>query len=196
MAEALFLNGVVMEETLDEKNHISPTKFYVSAFAGLIILIIFDMITKFLAETYLMDTEGISLIDGVLRLYYLENTGAAFGIFKNMQPFFIVLTLVFLAIAVSLLLKIPKTRRYFPMCTALIFLMAGAIGNFIDRITKAYVVDFIYFEIIDFPVFNVADIYVTLSVIAIVLLLLFYYKDGEFYFLSKKHKSGAEDERA
>ena len=65
-------------------------------------------------------------------------------------------------------------------------LFSGALGNFIDRLVHKYVVDFIYFSIIDFPVFNVADIYVTLSVITFVVLLLFKYKDNDFDFLKRK----------
>ena len=56
---------------------------------------------------------------------------------------------------------------------------SGALGNFIDRIAHRYVVDFFYFELIDFPVFNVADIYVTVSAVLLILLILFYYKEDE-----------------
>ena len=65
-------------------------------------------------------------------------------------------------------------------------LTAGAIGNFIDRITQKYVVDFISFVLIHFPVFNVADIYVTVAVIAAFLLILFFYKEEDFDMLLKK----------
>ena len=58
--------------------------------------------------------------------------------------------------------------------------MAGAFGNLIDRVFRGYVVDFFYFKWIDFPVFNVADIYVTLSAIALIIVVLFYYKEEDF----------------
>jgi signal peptidase II len=65
------------------------------------------------------------------------------------------------------------------------FIMAGAIGNLIDRIFIGYVTDFIYVELIDFPVFNIADSYITVAAFLLVILSLFYYKDEDFAFLEK-----------
>ena len=62
---------------------------------------------------------------------------------------------------------------------------AGAVGNMIDRVSQGYVVDFLYFKLINFPVFNVADIYVTVSVVCFAVLILFYYKEDDFSFLKK-----------
>ena len=62
----------------------------------------------------------------------------------------------------------------------LLFFMAGAIGNFIDRIINQYVVDFFYFKLINFPIFNVADIYVTVAAVFMLFLGLFYYKEEDF----------------
>lgn len=163
-------------------------RFYTAVILGVVILLVFDRLTKYLAVTYLKGTDGISLIDNVLRLYYLENRGAAFGILQNMQFIFWILTVAFLIIAIWFFVKVPKTSHYRPVNICVLFLVSGAIGNFIDRIINQYVVDFIYFEIIDFPVFNVADIYVSLSVIALVILVLFYYKEGDFTFLSSNKK--------
>ena len=67
-----------------------------------------------------------------------------------------------------------------PLRLCLVFLSAGALGNMIDRILHRFVIDFIYFKIINFPIFNVADIYVTVSIAVLVVLILFYYKDQEF----------------
>ena len=58
--------------------------------------------------------------------------------------------------------------------------MAGAIGNLIDRISLKYVVDFIYFELIDFPIFNIADCYLTVSSFLLIILAIFYYKENDF----------------
>ena len=62
-------------------------------------------------------------------------------------------------------------------------LLAGAAGNFIDRITRNYVVDFFYFEWINFPIFNVADIYVTCSIVLLLIFFLFVYKEDDFELL-------------
>ena len=70
---------------------------------------------------------------------------------------------------------------------------AGAVGNFIDRMSNGYVVDFFYFKLINFPVFNVADIYVTLSAVFLVILLLFKYKEEDLNVLVnslKKSRKG------
>ena len=182
----LFL--IVRGSILEASSKAGAGKFYASIIIGVVILLIFDRITKYLAVIYLKDTAGITLIDGVLRFTYLENKGAAFGLFQGMQSVFIVLTVAFLIVCVWFFKKTPRTKRYAPLNVCVLFLAAGAIGNFVDRVMQQYVVDFIYFEIIDFPVFNVADIYVTVSVIVFIVLMLFYYKEGEFAFLSSKKK--------
>ena len=69
-----------------------------------------------------------------------------------------------------------------------ILLLSGAIGNFIDRITKNFVVDFLYFEWIDFPIFNIADCYVVVATFIFGILILFYYKEEEFEFFMPKKK--------
>ena len=72
------------------------------------------------------------------------------------------------------------SNRYYAILEILLVLIAsGAVGNMIDRVQFNYVVDFFYFKLIDFPIFNVADIYVTVSAILIMLLILFYYKEEE-----------------
>ncbi len=166
--------------------------FYIILIAGVIGLIAVDRFTKWLAVEYLMDKPDCILADGVLRLHYLENRGAAFGMLQNSQILFSILTFVFLAVIIWYFVKVPADKRYRPFNVCLTFLAAGALGNFIDRLSQQYVVDFIYFEIIDFPVFNVADIYVSISVIVIVLLLIFHYKDGEFKFMLKGRKTKNE----
>lgn len=78
--------------------------------------------------------------------------------------------------------RVPQNSYYVPLITVTAVLAGGAAGNLIDRILRGYVVDFIYFSLIDFPVFNVADIYVC-GGIALVLIVIFKYKDGDFSFL-------------
>ena len=73
----------------------------------------------------------------------------------------------------------PHVKRYTALYMTGLFIIAGAVGNMIDRALHQYVIDFFYFKLIDFPIFNVADIYVTVSTILILLLILFYYKEEE-----------------
>ena len=72
------------------------------------------------------------------------------------------------------------TKKLLPLRICAVFIFSGAIGNFIDRLKLGYVVDFFYFKLIDFPVFNVADIYVTVAAFAMIILGLFYYKEEDY----------------
>lgn len=112
----------------------------------------------------------------------------AFGMLQGKIPLLITLCLLFFCVFLYIYIKIPKTRYYLPLiCTALV-LAAGAVGNLIDRVFRGYVIDFIYFSLIDFPVFNMADIYVVCSGIFLVFCVCFKYKDeSDFRFLNRKN---------
>lgn len=153
---------------------------------GAAVLAVLDQWTKYLAVLHLKGQASIQLIPGVFELHYLENTGAAFGILNNQQWFFYCTTVILTVMILWLYFKLPRTSYYRPAHIVLIFLVAGAIGNFIDRVKYQYVIDFFYFSLIDFPIFNVADIYVTVGVAVVFLLILFKYKEEDFAFLSKK----------
>ena len=87
----------------------------------------------------------------------------------------------------------PENRRYLPLRICAVLLCAGAVGNMIDRIFRGYVVDFFYFKLIDFPVFNVADIYVTTAAVILIVLIVFLYKEEDFdRIFPKKDKRGTE----
>lgn len=160
-------------------------------------LIALDQWTKSLAETYLCGTDGIELIPGVFKFHYVQNTGIAFGLFQGKPVFFGIVSGVITLGILWLVSEMKFSKRYFAMFVICTMLIAGSIGNLIDRLHLNYVIDFLYFSIIDFPVFNVADCYVTVSVILAVILVLFVYKDEEYDdmmpFLKKKaKKDGAE----
>ena len=159
---------------------------YIKAGIAVLLLVLLDQWTKVLAVRHLMNTDGITLIPKVFRLYYLENRGSAFGLMQNQKVFLVFFTVIILAALTFFYRKIPDTGRMMPLKIAAVLIYAGAIGNFIDRIRQSYVVDFFYFELIDFPVFNVSDIYVTTAAIALIILVIFYYKDEDFEFLGGK----------
>ena len=167
----------------------SPGGIYAVIVIVLAALIGLDQWTKHLAAAKLLNSPAKVLIHGVLELTYLENNGAAFSMLQGKQIFFRILTVVFLAAAIWFLIRIPKRRYYLPMICSVSLLIAGAAGNFIDRISNGYVVDFIYFSIINFPVFNVADIYVTVGIVLLIILLLFYYKEQDFRFSDRGSKN-------
>lgn len=158
---------------------INRTASMIFATVLIIVLGLIDQYTKLLAVEYLKNSSDIILIPGVLQLHYLENTGAAFSILEGKQIFFAILTPILLVALVVVLFKMPQDKKYLCLDYIIIFLIAGAIGNYIDRISNNYVVDFIYFSLINFPVFNVADIYVTCAVFALLIVILFVYKDED-----------------
>lgn len=172
---------------------LSPLAVYLVCAAAILLLFAADQYTKTLAVQHLKDQPSIKLIPGVLELYYLENRGMAFGLLQNQYWLFAVMTVLFLIVVAIAFYKLPKTRRFVPLFAVLTVLTSGAIGNFYDRFLHHYVVDFIYISLINFPVFNVADIYVTVSVAVFLLLYLLYYKDEDFAFLHKDSKKEDAD---
>lgn len=155
------------------------------------VLVILDQVTKSLAVTHLKGQDAFVIWDGVFELRYLENRGAAFGIMQGQKIIFVLFTTVAMCAIIWVYLKrIPEEKKFRFLDIVCILLFAGAIGNLIDRIRMNYVVDFLYFVLIDFPIFNVADIYVTVAAFGMIFLGLFYYKneDYELIFPSKKEK--------
>lgn len=183
-------------------------KFMGLSFLTIVMLVVLDQLTKFLAVIKLKNSIPFVLIDGVFELKYLENQSAAFGVdvvslfqrifkinyfienpdafLRTKMIFFVVVTVVVVVLLVILYKRIPSTKRFFWMNIMLIFFIAGAIGNLIDRIVNNYVVDFFYFKLINFPIFNVADIYVTVAAFAFIVLGIFYYKEEDFEIIFPK----------
>ena len=97
------------------------------------------------------------------------------------HPVFLILCLLFFGVFIYVYARIPKDRYYLPLSVTALVMVSGALGNFIDRVCRGYVVDFIYFSLIDFPIFNIADMYVVCSGILLVMLVCFRYKNDEDY---------------
>lgn len=152
------------------------------------LLLAFDQFTKYLAVVYLKGKEAFILIDGVLELDYLENRGAAFGMLQNQKFFLVAVGIVFMAVICYFLIRLPEQKKYFMIHILASAIIAGGLGNMIDRIRLDFVVDFISFVLIDYPIFNVADIYVVVATIAVFVLLLFVYKEEDLNFLSKRER--------
>jgi len=158
------------------------------------VLIAVDQLTKHAAVLKLKGQSAIPLINGILELNYLENRGAAFGLLQNQKSFFVIVAVVFLGVIACVLIKAPGEKKYDKLNLLLIIIASGAAGNLIDRLKSDYVVDFIYIVLIDFPIFNVADMYVTFSAAILVIQVLFVYQDNDFNFLSfHRNKAGNEE---
>ena len=151
-----------------------------------IILLFLDQISKIWAIKYLQVKGPVVIIKDWFELHYLENKGAAWGIFNGKITFLILFTMIMVCALLYFLVRIPKSRRYVYLKLSMLCIIIGAIGNLVDRIIYGYVVDFIYFKKINFPIFNVADIYVTVGAVVFCILFLFVYKEDELTFWSIK----------
>lgn len=167
----------------------TSTKYLVRVSISVILLILLDQITKFLAVAHLKDQPAILLIRGVFELQYLENRGSAFGMMQGARIFFIIITIVLFILVCAVYARIPKEKLYLPLRVTAVLFLAGAAGNFIDRVRQGFVVDFFYFSLIDFPIFNVADIYVTAATAALIISILFYYKESDLERIFSKKTS-------
>lgn len=155
-----------------------------------VILILLDRITKLWAIAALMDQEPFVIWDGVFELHYLENRGAAFGMLQGQRTFFLFIGAAVLIGVVYLFRHMSRDIKFWPIRLIAVAILAGALGNMYDRIVNSYVVDFFYFKLIDFPIFNVADIYVSVGTFFLIILVMFYYKDEDLNgLLVKKEKA-------
>lgn len=156
--------------------------------AAVAMMIIADQLVKHWAFTTLQAQHTIPLIENVFHLTYIENRGAAFSMFARFDSRWI---FVALAVVISIIIGVVLSKKIMQTATgrwSLVLISAGAIGNAIDRVVRGFVVDMFDFRLINFPVFNVADIFVVISFIGIAVSILFIYKDDEFEFLSIRKK--------
>ena len=134
-----------------------------------------DQITKLLVLQHIPLHTQVPVIDGLVHWTYTQNTGAAFSSFKGMQWLFL---LVFVLFAAAIIWEFPKKR--WPFTTferwCIVSVFAGGLGNMIDRLRLGYVVDMIEVEFMQFPVFNVADCFITCGCIALLVHLILFNK--------------------
>mgnify|MGYP002624293121 CR=1 FL=1 len=149
-----------------------------------------DQWTKYLTIKNLSDGHEVKLIGDAVVLSYTQNRGMAWGLFQNAQIVLVILTALAIAAVVFLYVRTPFEPEYRPIRIAEVMLVGGAVGNLIDRIFRidpmdgrlfhGYVVDMIYVKAINFPIFNVADIFVSLAFLLLIFLLIFVYNEEEF----------------
>lgn len=146
------------------------------AIAGLVAV---DQLSKAAAAYHLQPISNVTVLSGFLDFTFVRNTGAAFGILQGARWFFVALTIVILCFGFYYYIKLPKEKPYGFVRFSLILIGAGAIGNFIDRLFRGYVIDFFHVRFIEFPVFNFADIYIVTGTFLLAFLILFCIKDDE-----------------
>lgn len=152
-----------------------------------LVLVFIDQLTKVWARTSLK-SGPIALWEDVFVFHYHENRGSVWGILQGKVDVLLIASLFIFALLIYVYIKMPKTKEYMPLFWILTVMLAGAIGNTIDRLFFGFVTDFLYFELINFPIFNVADCYLTVCAFLTVILVFTKYKEDEFTFLSLKRK--------
>ena len=152
---------------------------WISIIAACVIL---DQLTKWIVIHSMELYDSIVLIEKFFSFTYIHNYGAAWGMFDNQRWIFMVATSIALIIMPIILYRYRKVHVLFNLSLSLF--IGGAIGNMIDRIFLGYVVDFLEFTFIDFPVFNVADICVVFGAIIMIVYALFF--DKTFFVDQKK----------
>ena len=142
-----------------------------------VLLVAVDQITKYIALTQLNPIGSVTFIDGFMDFTFVENRGAAFGIFSGKTWLLLVISIIICAVLVWAMTKMPKTKEYRKLRVTFVLILSGAVGNIIDRAMRGYVVDFFEFTFIKWPVFNMADIYVVVGTIVMAVIIMFFMKD-------------------
>ena len=148
------------------------------------VLIALDLWLKHWAAANLQNQPPRGLVPGLIGLTYLENPGAAFGLFAGFAWGRVVLSVVSILLMVGILWyysRIPTEKRFWFIRAPLILIFAGGVGNLIDRLALGVVRDMLQFLFINFPIFNLADVYVTVGAFSFMFVTLFIVKDAPFF---------------
>lgn len=159
------------------------------------IVFILDQLSKKWAMSNLKGKPAIDIIDGFFDLRYVENPGAAWGIFGSMsdslrKPFFIIVSIIAVIFIIYFFIKVKNEQR--TLSVAIAFILGGAFGNFYDRVANSYVVDFIHWFYKDYhwPTFNLADSAISTGVVLMIIHMLFIEKEEKRE--EKKESQGTE----
>lgn len=152
---------------------------YIPAIICFVVLVVIDQGTKYLITHNMELYASIPVIKDVFEIHYIQNPGAAWGIFANRQILFFIFTILAFILGIWFYIRCVKSGRFGHCRMLVVLILAGAMGNFIDRLHFQYVIDFLYFKLIDFPVFNVADCYVTIGFFCLAFLLIFKYTEED-----------------
>ena len=171
-------------------------KKYILPIIIILLLAVIDQITKYFVIKYISyeSNEEIPVIGDLLVLTHIHNSGAAWGSFTGKIPFLLIITAIVTAALIYVYHNIVDKKGFMPIKIGIIAILGGALGNLIDRIRFGYVTDFIYVKVINFPVFNFADICVTVSIFVLLFLFIFKYKNEDFdVILGEKNKKKQDE---
>ncbi len=157
---------------------------------GAIVLLGIDQLVKYLTVLCVKPAVTVPIIQDVFHLTYVENRGAAFGVLQERLGLFVIITLVFIIGVFWFLVRYKPQSKL--LLTSLALLVGGALGNFLDRIIRGYVVDMFDFRLIHFAVFNAADVFVVVGAILLACYLIFVEGKKEKQMSSPKERKEAE----
>ena len=140
---------------------------YITIFSIALIIILIDQITKFLIKTNFQLNQSLPLIKNIFQLTYIHNFGAGFGILQQQKWILVFISLIVIGIIFYYFDRIKEKEILLQVLVG--FTLGGTIGNLIDRIVYGFVIDFLDFRI--WPIFNIADSFVTVGVIGLVIYL-------------------------
>ena len=168
--------------------------FYVIWSVVIAFCVVADQISKFfVVQNIALESGRVTVIPGVLEFMYTQNPGAAFGSMQDENSRWIFMslsTVAILGILIYLFWKRPKSKL---LCASLALIVGGGIGNMIDRFALKYVVDFLEFTFIDFPVFNIADVCIVVGTFMMAAYILFF--DKTLFVDNKKTSETVKEEK-
>ena len=142
-------------------------KKYLIAFSTALIVIIIDQLAKFLIKTNFQLNESVALIKNIFHLTYIHNFGAGFGLLQQQRLILIFISLFVIGVILYYFDRIKEKEKLLQFLVG--FVLGGTIGNLIDRLFYGYVIDFLDFQV--WPIFNIADSFVTIGVIGLIIYL-------------------------
>ena len=163
----------------------------------ILLLIFFDQVLKIWTLENIAGQGNRILINGFLGLTYHRNTGAAFGLFagRAWSPWFLTgAKIILVALLCWYYSKIPTEKRFWAVRIPIIFIIAGGFGNLIDRFRHGAVIDMLQFLFINFPIFNLADVFVTTGVFVGAFIVIFFVKDAPYLGDTEKKTLSQQDD--
>lgn len=158
-----------------------------------VLLVLIDQISKIIVENNMVLYELVVFVEPILNFRFTYNTGAAWSILSEHRWILAIISIV-ASVGLLYLLKDFNLKKHKLYSFAMVLVTAGAIGNLIDRVFREKgVVDFLEFGFMDFPIFNIADTFLTVGVVMLAVYILFFSKDGTLPFMEKKEKEDNEE---
>lgn len=136
------------------------------------LIVVSDQISKFLVVKNISPTDTIHVINGIIDFVYVKNTGGAFSILNNATWLLTIISVIFCIGVIVYFIKEKPEKKVIVLALSLMF--SGALGNALDRMFRGFVVDFIKTEFVDFPVFNIADIAITVGAVILIVYMIFF----------------------